>query len=126
MTYSDNQDTGEIAVTDGEPPIMKTFHVADQRTSSMAIELFRYSEEPRGRQPSLLVAIAHELAPIEGGDEDGLLFRARHLLADAFSDVERNRSVAMQAPIASLERLRADERLQFMGLVRKTTDEPEL
>ncbi len=98
MTYSNNQDSGEIAVTVGEPPIMKTLHVANQRTSSTAIELFRYSEEPRRRHPSLLVAIAHELATIEGGDEDGLLFRARHLLADAFVTVERNRSVAMQAP----------------------------
>ena len=101
MTYSDNQDTGEIAVTVGEPPIMKTLYVTNPRTSSTAIKLFRYSEAPRGRHPSLLVAIAHDLAMIEGGDEEGLLFGARHLLADAFVAVERNRSVAMQAPKGS-------------------------
>ena len=96
MTYGDNQDTGEIAVTVREPPIMTTLHITDQRTSSTAIKLFRYGEKPRGRQPSLLVAIAHELATIERRrNEDGLLFRARHLLADAFVAVERKRSVAI-------------------------------
>ena len=119
MIYSDNQDTGEIPVTVGEPPIMKTLRVRDQRTSST---VFRCSEEPRGRHRSLLRAIANELATIEEENEVGLLCRARHLLADPFVAIEQNPSVAMQAPIASLERLKADEPSQFMGLVRKMTE----